>query len=158
MFAVFARICAEHGLQYWADAGTLLGTVRDGAIIAHDDDMDVCMYEEDIMHLKRALERDPVYEIALYDNWIWQMRKRGDPKEFWIDIFHMEDTEDRVQYKSARSRQMWPNGWYARTQLWPLRTMPFGDQDIFIPSLPEPYLTRMYGNWRIPVVWKRHGA
>lgn len=43
----FARVCDEHSLTYWIDAGTLLGAARNGDFIPWDDDVDVAMPEAD---------------------------------------------------------------------------------------------------------------
>lgn len=36
----------EHGLKYWVDYGSLLGIVREGDIIRHDTDTDICVFPD----------------------------------------------------------------------------------------------------------------
>lgn len=41
------QLCKRHGIQYFAEWGTLLGAVRHGGMIPWDDDLDICMLSKD---------------------------------------------------------------------------------------------------------------
>ncbi len=47
LFAKFVSVCNKYQLKYFADAGTLLGTIRHNGFIPWDDDMDFVMFRDD---------------------------------------------------------------------------------------------------------------
>lgn len=58
-------ICDRHGLQYFADGGTLLGAVRHQGFIPWDDDIDLCMKREDYRKLVQILPQELPPGIAM---------------------------------------------------------------------------------------------
>jgi len=64
------RICRKYNIQYFAEWGTLLGTIRHGGFIPWDDDMDISMKRVDYERfLKVAPDELPKsYEILNYRN------------------------------------------------------------------------------------------
>lgn len=55
LLKMFSDKCAEHGLRYWLDYGTLLGAVRHKGFIPWDDDTDVSMMKSEYEKLWELL-------------------------------------------------------------------------------------------------------
>ena len=58
MLAEFVRICDKHGIKYFVQGGTLLGTVRHGGFIPWDDDIDVSLPREDYEKFLTIAEKE----------------------------------------------------------------------------------------------------
>lgn len=92
------RICRKYHIQYFAEWGTLLGTVRHGGFIPWDDDMDISMKREDYERfLKIAPGEFPKdYTILNYRNQqeYWDVMSRVLNAEFvcldpeFLDQYH----------------------------------------------------------------------
>lgn len=52
----FDRVCKKYSLQYFADAGTLIGAVRHKGFIPWDDDIDLMMFRDDYERLKQVAD------------------------------------------------------------------------------------------------------
>ncbi len=60
------RVCRNHGLKWFADFGTLLGTVRHGGFIPWDDDIDIVMLRSDYeVFLDYAVKELPESYVVL---------------------------------------------------------------------------------------------
>lgn len=73
---IVADICEKHGLQYFADGGTLLGAVRHKGFIPWDDDIDICLKREDYNRLIDILPRELKYGVVMSGTYSQEMRLR----------------------------------------------------------------------------------
>ena len=64
---VIETICRKHDITYFADWGTILGTVRHGGYVPWDDDMDICMKREDYTRFKVAAKTELPKDFRIHD-------------------------------------------------------------------------------------------
>lgn len=64
---VIETICRKHDITYFADWGTILGTVRHGGYVPWDDDMDICMKREDYTRFKEAAKIELPKDFRIHD-------------------------------------------------------------------------------------------
>lgn len=77
------KICKKHNIQYFADWGTLLATVRHEGFIPWDDDLDIVMKREDYRHFMEIAQTElpegfSAYNFRNHDNlWLFLGRVVG---------------------------------------------------------------------------------
>ena len=87
------RICRSHGIQYFADSGTLLGAVRHKGFIPWDDDADVAFTRENYEAFARVV-RDELPEGMEF----LEPSQIGDGKVFF-------DFTPRILYLNSRTHE-----------------------------------------------------
>lgn len=65
LLSLFIQVCEKYDLNYFADAGTLIGAVRHKGFIPWDDDVDVVMPRADYNRLFEVAEREFRYPYFL---------------------------------------------------------------------------------------------
>lgn len=61
------RICTKHNIKYFADWGTLLGTVRHGGFVPWDDDLDICMIRDDYIRFRQVVDDELRSGMVIHD-------------------------------------------------------------------------------------------
>lgn len=65
VFQIVTDICNRNQLQYFADWGTLLGTIRHKGMIPWDDDIDICLMRDEYNQLIRILPHELPYGFVI---------------------------------------------------------------------------------------------
>jgi len=137
----------KHKINYWLDAGTLLGIYRNQSLLSYDSDIDLGIYLDKFnfnklnkcMHLisySHILKKSHVDKIKFI-------------KEFYKIDFFLFHKQDNYYYHEA-----W-NGFFVFRQscLDTLKKYKCNNDDFYIPNNPELYLEDLYGtDWKIPKI------
>ena len=144
----FHDVASAAGIRYWLDFGTLLGVVRDGDLIAWDDDVDVSCREEDRAALPAALEQAGI-------SWA---PSRAEPRDSLIHIPEDGRCLDVYFWKPSADAARLVNGhrWNRGSDIAADSVAECDTIDVFARQLPIParvhaFLTNRYGrDWRVP--------
>ena len=134
--------------QFFLCYGTLLGCIREGDFIAHDDDVDVCFLADgntlaeaarEFAQVVRSLrDRGQTIEVRSHIQFHWRIAG------IEIDVFMAWLEDDRLYSYNV-------GGLFTKDQVCPLRPHKFKDRDVLLPQDPEALLELIYGpSWRIP--------
>tara|TARA_E500000178_G_C16997819_1_gene744090 strand:- start:507 stop:1289 length:783 start_codon:yes stop_codon:yes gene_type:complete len=170
MLTRFTSVMHKHRYNYFMIGGTLLGCIREGDIISHDDDIDLAMMKDelDIMlsdhNLIKDLENNnlkiskprPLIGMCFK---IRNIKNESifDKSRIFIDLFSYSkfkssiDNNHIIHYTNRRPRKKWVNSFFYEHELYPLQIMYLDNIPVFSAYHPIPYLERHYGkDWMIP--------
>jgi len=161
---------AQHGVLYWTSGGTTLGIVRHGGLIPWDDDLDICLREQDehllgkgqvaktleFMGCKVARAKDYSWKVWLEDQSDEVVSASGKIANYrfpFCDIFIMCKKKGRYEVRGKDGKSAWPEEWYSLHQVEATNLCQFGDVHLPCPADPHLYLDRTYGEG-----WNEMGA
>jgi len=104
------EIFDEFGIEFWLDAGTLLGAIRDGKIIEWDKDIDLSMWNCDRKKLFLALHELKrrkfkfTLEHPLYPNVGWVALRF--PSDAIIDILFWQVKADKLTNRTVKAEHI----------------------------------------------------
>lgn len=122
------RICDKYGICYFADWGSLLGAVRHRGFVPWDDDLDICMFREDLEKLQEVVKEELPEGFRLYsfenNDYSWKFivnlvnteRMNFTPEYLkshynfpymaTIDIFVLDNVTDDEEYEEQRRERV----------------------------------------------------
>ena len=157
---MFNLLKDDFGVEPFVSSGTLLGIVRDGDYIPHDDDLDVCYVGQ------AQSEKEVVEERRRLCEFLNSKGYRATPSNVahvWcktpggvaLDIFTGFIENDCVSMNPLPRNQL------KKEAVLPLKQQSFRGHQLYLPNSPDEVLSLNYGpNWRTPdkswkFSWKR---
>lgn len=153
----------KNNINYWIDGGSLLGAVREGGQILHDDDCDIAIMDSEKKKIIKIIPKikDIGYDCRFVNDMIKIFYKNEDALRCKIgdycinyatlDIFFYKITNSKkVVLKSHVQRLKWPGAVHNESDLYPLKLYKFDGFVVWGPNNPIPYLDSLYGDWKNP--------
>jgi hypothetical protein len=169
MMAMTDTYLRRYRVPYIVQYGSLLGLIRDKGIIAHDDDIDLDVFEEGEDNLKVAMKalvddsggkyyffEHPLfgYKLVETEHWSRECPESG----VQLDFFIRTQTVDGLYTLYDRACKLWPHvSTIDFRNIYPIRRGMFGSVEVNIPNNPEKFLVQNYGeDWRVPKKTHNH--
>lgn len=152
--AVLTDLREHGGVAAYLNYGCLLGAVREGRMIAHDCDTDVCYLSDHTDPIDVILESYRLERMMAARGWRTVRMSGGDFKVLlplddgrtcYVDVFAAFTVGDTFYQLGNRSGRL------AREAIVPTRTMVLEGVELPVPRDPEAMLAFVYGpGWRVP--------
>lgn len=150
----------ECGIEGWISFGTLLGAARDGGVIGHDSDVDLCFLSEretpaemaaELWAIGRALRGAGIRLQHRSASFLTVRLKAPDGGQVGLDVYTCFYVGDLL-HETATVRARVP-----RSAILPLTELPFEGHLLPAPADPDTMLEVSYGpGWRVPDPSFRH--
>ncbi|WP_160153829.1 LicD family protein [Microbulbifer sp. ALW1] len=140
----------DFGVNAFISSGTLLGIIRDGKLIAHDDDVDICYISNFSEQSEILSERERLVEFLISKG--CKLKRSGvahywcsTPKSVKLDIFTGWVENERCIMNPLNIDGLPKNA------IFPLVKRDVSGEELVVPSNPEALLELNYGtNWETP--------
>lgn len=132
----------KHDIEFFLVSGTLLGCIREGAILGHDTDIDVgVMPDVTMKSLRNAIKHSSRFKLQeiVSENTLYVMHPNG----VKIDVFRHYEESGKLYHGGIKCR--WWNTPFE------LVSANFLDNEYLVPVDYDAYLKENYGNWKIPI-------
>lgn len=151
---VIGERLARASIPYWVTGGTLLGAIRHGGFIPHDDDLDLELYERD---LPRAIAALRANGRSFRGGGEWMDSGVAMGRIFWwgVDARFTVSVDVFLRGQPAAELAEFPS----EAEIHPLASAPFHGISVPVPACAESFLRRCYGpTWcEEVVVWNHSG-
>jgi hypothetical protein len=129
-------IFKKNKIKYWATCGTLLGLIRNNSILPHDNDIDICIMEDQIDNILFLNQIQDNIKFTYSKNIIRCNLSK-------IDIFIMKQCYNMIIYKHTPIN--WINEYYYINEIEEIITLPFGNYEISCIKKYDNFLIRAFG-------------
>lgn len=151
MIGDFFAASREVGVRPFLMWGTLLGLVREGGLMKHDTDVDVCLMSGDYprkAELAAAMHRRG---YGLIRDEPYKLRFARDNQVLHLDIDVLYSWEGKLLTSAVSSSGEFRGLWFEPSLFATLREVDFlKGLRVLIPSKPELVLKTIYGRWQTP--------
>jgi len=161
MLKIILDCFEQYNIFYFIDGGTLLGAIRDGGIIYHDDDIDIGVMDMQFDKLEPVLDEIDGEEVFVDDkifNMHIQMKTgilkfylpqfaeiyKSDLEIPCIDVFKWTLEDGKIQLLPKEFRDQFINCYYEYNEMFPCKIYKLNEIKVKGAGDPYPYLTRYY--------------